>query len=44
VRKVFADTLYWIATVKRNESYHAAAKQARDAVTGPSWGSKTEKQ
>lgn len=34
MRKVFADALYWIATVKPNDPYEAAAREARQAV-GP---------
>jgi uncharacterized protein len=34
MRRVFADTLYWIATVKPNDPYEAAARAARQAV-GP---------
>jgi predicted nucleic acid-binding protein len=34
MRKVFADTLYWIATVKPNDPYEAAAREARQEV-GP---------
>ena len=34
MRKVFADTLYWIATVRPNDSYRQAAKEARQAI-GP---------
>jgi uncharacterized protein len=34
MRKVFADTLYWIATVKPNDPYEAVARAARQAV-GP---------
>lgn len=34
MRKVFADTLYWIATVRPNDPYASAAKEAREAV-GP---------
>lgn len=32
MRKVFADTVYWIATVKPNDSHASAAKDARQAV------------
>ncbi len=32
MRKVFADTLYWIAIVKPNDSYERAAKEARGKV------------
>jgi uncharacterized protein len=32
MRKVFADALYWIATVKPNDSYQRAAREARQAV------------
>jgi uncharacterized protein len=32
MRKVFADTLYWIATVKPGDPYAAPAKDARKAV------------
>ena len=32
MRKVFADTLYWVATVKPGDAYAAAAREARDAV------------
>ncbi len=34
MRKVFADTLYWIATVKPNDPYGPAAGEARRAI-GP---------
>jgi predicted nucleic acid-binding protein len=34
MRKVFADALYWIATVKPNDPYQRAAMEAREAV-GP---------
>jgi predicted nucleic acid-binding protein len=34
VRKVFADTLYWIAVVKPNDPYAPAAREARQAL-GP---------
>jgi uncharacterized protein len=34
MRKVFADTLYWIATVKPNDSYEIAAREARQLI-GP---------
>ena len=34
MRKVFADTLYWIATVKPNDPYEPAAREARQAI-GP---------
>jgi uncharacterized protein len=34
MRKVFADTLYWIALIKPNDPYVNAAKQARQAI-GP---------
>ncbi len=34
MRKVFADTLYWVATIKPDDSYEAAAKEARQAI-GP---------
>jgi len=34
MRKVFADTLYWIATVKPDDPYEAAAREARQEV-GP---------
>jgi hypothetical protein len=29
MRKVFVDTLYWIATVKPNDPYESAAREAR---------------
>jgi len=32
MRKVFADTLYWIAIVKPGDTYEAAAKEAGQAV------------
>lgn len=32
MRKVFADTVYWVATIKPNDPYKAAAKEARQAV------------
>jgi predicted nucleic acid-binding protein len=32
MREVFADTLYWIATVRPNDPYERAAKEARQAV------------
>jgi uncharacterized protein len=32
MRKVFADTLYWIATVKPNDPYERAAREARRGV------------
>ncbi len=32
MRKVFADTLYWVATVKPGDPYEAAAREARQAV------------
>ena len=32
MRKVFADTLYWIATVKPNDPYARAAREARQAT------------
>jgi uncharacterized protein len=34
MRKVFADTLYWIATVRPNDPHAIAAREARQAV-GP---------
>ena len=34
MRKVFANTLYWIATVKRNDPYAPAAAEARHVI-GP---------
>jgi hypothetical protein len=34
MRKVFADTLYWIAVVKPNDPYAPAAREARQAL-GP---------
>lgn len=34
MRKVFADTLYWVAIVKQGDPYEAAAKVAREAI-GP---------
>ena len=34
MRKVFADTLYWVAIVKPGDPYAAAAREARQAV-GP---------
>jgi len=34
VRKVFADTLYWVAIVKRDDAYAPAARIARRAI-GP---------
>jgi uncharacterized protein len=34
MRKVFADTLYWIATVKPNDPYEPAAREAHQAI-GP---------
>jgi uncharacterized protein len=34
MRKVFADALYWIATVKPNDPYGRTAREARQAV-GP---------
>jgi predicted nucleic acid-binding protein len=34
VRKVFADTLYWVAMVKRDDAYAPAARIARRAI-GP---------
>jgi predicted nucleic acid-binding protein len=34
MRKVFADTLYWIATIKANDPYEPAAREARQAI-GP---------
>ena len=34
MRKVFADTVYWVATVRPNDPYHRASKVARDAI-GP---------
>ncbi len=34
MRKVFADTLYWIATVKPTDPYGPAAREARRAI-GP---------
>jgi hypothetical protein len=34
MRKVFADTLYWVATVKSNDPYASAAREARQAI-GP---------
>jgi uncharacterized protein len=32
MRKIFADTLYWIAIAKRGDPYEAAAKEARQTV------------
>ncbi len=32
MRKVFADTLYWIATVKPNDPYGPAASEAREQI------------
>jgi predicted nucleic acid-binding protein len=32
MRKVFADTLYWVAIVKPNDSYQEPATQARQAI------------
>ena len=32
MRKIFADALYWIATVKPNDSYERAAREARQAA------------
>ncbi len=32
MRKVFADTLYWIATIKPNDPYQAAAREAREGI------------
>ena len=32
MRRVFADTLYWIAIVKPGDSYAAAAEETREAV------------
>jgi uncharacterized protein len=32
MRKVFADTLYWIATIKPNDPYERAAREARRDV------------
>ena len=32
MRKVFADALYWIATVNPNDPYERAAREARQAV------------
>jgi predicted nucleic acid-binding protein len=34
MRKVFVDTVYWLATVKPGDSYEVAAKEARQVV-GP---------
>ena len=34
MRKVFADALYWIATVRPNDPYEPAAREARQAI-GP---------
>jgi len=34
MRKVFADTLYWVAIVKPNDPYARAAREARQAI-GP---------
>ena len=34
MRKVFADTLYWVAIVRPNDPYGIAAKEARQAL-GP---------
>ena len=34
MRKVFADTLYWVAIARPNDSYSSAAKEARVAI-GP---------
>ena len=34
MRKVFADTVYWVATVRPDDPYHRASKAARDAI-GP---------
>ncbi len=32
MRKVFADTLYWIATIKPNDPFWSAANEAREAI------------
>jgi predicted nucleic acid-binding protein len=32
MRKVFADTLYWVATVRPNDAYARAARKARQAI------------
>ena len=32
IRKVFADTLYWVAIVRPNDPYSSAAKEARQAL------------
>ena len=32
MREVFADTVYWVAIIKRDDPYEAAAKEARQAV------------
>ena len=32
MRKVFADTLYWVALIKPNDPYVNAAKKAREAL------------
>ncbi len=32
MRKVFADTLFWIAIIKPGDPYGAAAREARDAI------------
>ena len=32
MRKVFADTLYWVAIVRPNDPYQPAAKEARQTV------------
>jgi hypothetical protein len=32
MRKVFADTLYWVATVRPNDAYAQAAMEARQAI------------
>jgi hypothetical protein len=34
MRNVFADTVYWVAIVKRGDPYEAAAAEARQAL-GP---------
>ena len=34
MRKVFADTLYWVAIIRPNDPYQRAAKEARQAI-GP---------
>lgn len=34
MKSVFADTLYWIARVRPNDSWSAAAKRARDRTNG----------